>query len=287
MREDRVSPAPVTMGGETRMLDLDAPALPDWVRDALPERGPKLRRKDYARQMDGLQRELVKMQAWQAASGERVVCVFEGRDAAGKGGTIKRVRENLNPRTARVVALPKPTDRERGEWYFQRYAAHLPTTSEIVLFDRSWYNRAGVERVMGFAGEAQVQRFLEAAPRFEHMLVRDGIRLRKFWLTIHQATQIKRFHDRRHDPLKGWKLSPMDVEALGRWDDYTRARDAMFAATHTDHAPWTVVGADDKRRARLGLIASLLDGLDYDGKDQGVIDAVDRGMVGAPGGADG
>ena len=282
MIEDRVAEASVTLGGETRLLDLDDPHLPDWAADALPDRGAKLKRKHYDRQMAGLQRELVKMQAWQDATGARVLCLFEGRDAAGKGGGIKRVRENLNPRRARVVALPKPTERELGQWYFQRYAAHLPTSGEIVLFDRSWYNRAGVERVMGFTDEAAVTRFLEEAPRFEHMLVRDGIHLRKFWLNIHQATQIKRFHDRRHDPLKGWKLSPMDVEALSRWDDYTRARDAMFAATHTEHAPWTVVRGDDKRRARLGLIASLLDGLDYHDKDQSLIDAVDRSVVGGP-----
>ena len=272
----------VTLGGEARPLDLDAEALPGWVRDALPDRGGKLRRKDYDRLMHALQCELVKMQAWQEASGARVVCVFEGRDAAGKGGTIKRVRENLNARRARIVALPKPTERERGAWYFQRYAEHLPSTGEMTLFDRSWYNRAGVERVMGFADGAEVARFLEEAPVFEGMLVRGGIHLRKFWLNIAQATQIKRFHDRRHDPLKAWKLSPMDVEALSRWDAYTSARDAMFAATHTEHAPWTVVRADDKRRARLGLIASLLDGLDYDGKDQAAIDAVDRSVVGGP-----
>lgn len=282
MTRDRVAEAQVSLGGRTRPLDLDDEALPSWVTDALPDRGEKLRRKDYDRQMDALQRELVKLQAWQEATGERVLCLFEGRDAAGKGGNIKRVAENLNARRARIVALPKPSERELGQWYFQRYAAHLPTTGEIVLFDRSWYNRAGVERVMGFADEAQVARFLEEAPRFEAMLVRDGIHLRKFWLNIAQATQIKRFHDRRHDQLKGWKLSPMDVEALSRWSAYTEARGAMFAATHTDHAPWTVVRADDKRRARLGLIASLLDGLAYDGKDQGAIDAVERSMVGGP-----
>ena len=282
MTDDLVATVQVSLGEKKRPLDLDDASLSDWVTDALPRRAEKLRRKDYDRQMDGLQRELVKMQAWQDRGGARVVCVFEGRDAAGKGGTIKRVRENLNPRRARIVALPKPSERELGQWYFQRYADHLPTTGEIVLFDRSWYNRAGVERVMGFTDDAAVSRFLEEAPRFEHMLVRDGIHLRKFWLNIAQATQIKRFHDRRHDPLKVWKLSPMDVEALSRWDDYTQARDAMFAATHTDHAPWTVVRGDDKRRARLALIASLLDGLDYDGKDQGAIDVVDRSMVGSP-----
>lgn len=280
--EDRVPEAQVTLGGQTRPLDLDAQTLPDWVADALPERHAKLKRKRYEESMAALQCELVKMQAWQTATGARVVCVFEGRDAAGKGGNIKRLTQNLNARRARVVALPKPTDRERGEWYFQRYAKHLPTTGEIVLFDRSWYNRAGVERVMGFAEPDQIDHFLEEAPRFEAMLVRDGIYLRKFWLNVVQATQIKRFHDRRHDPLKSWKLSPMDIEALGRWDAYTKARDAMFAATHTDHAPWTVIRADDKRRARLALAASLLGGVDYDGKDQSVIDAVDMSVIAAP-----
>ena len=282
MTGDRVPAARVDLDGTARTLDLDDPELPSWVTDALPDRGEKLKRHRYDRQMGALQRELVKMQAWQEESGERVVIVFEGRDAAGKGGNIKRVRENLNPRRARIVALPKPGERERSEWYFQRYARHLPSTAETVLFDRSWYNRAGVERVMGFADEAQVERFLDEAPRFEAMLVHDGMHLRKVWLNISQATQIKRFHDRRHDPLKGWKLSPMDVEALSRWQDYTRARDAMFEATHTPRAPWTVVRADDKRRARLALIASLLDGLGYAGKDQGVIDAVDRSLVGGP-----
>ena len=282
MTGDRVPAARVDLDGKARTLHLDDPELPSWVTDALPDRGEKLKRHRYDRQMGALQRELVKMQAWQEESGERVVIVFEGRDAAGKGGNIKRVRENLNPRRARIVALPKPGERERGEWYFQRYARHLPSTAETVLFDRSWYNRAGVERVMGFADEAQVERFLDEAPRFEAMLVHDGMHLRKVWLNISQATQIKRFHDRRHDPLKGWKLSPMDVEALSRWQDYTRARDAMFEATHTPRAPWTVVRADDKRRARLALIASLLDGLGYAGKDQGVIDAVDRSLVGGP-----
>ena len=279
--EDRVPEVQVTLNGRTRPLDLDDETLPTWVTDALPARR-KMRRADYEEQLHDLQVELVKLQAWQEASGQRVVCLFEGRDAAGKGGTIKRVREHISPRRARVVALAKPTERERGEWYFQRYVAHLPTTSEMVLFDRSWYNRAGVERVMGFADEDQVQSFLEEAPDFERALVRAGIHLRKFWLTIDQATQIVRFHKRRHDPLKTWKLSPMDIEALGRWDDYTRARDAMFAATHTDCAPWTVVEANEKRRARLGVIRSLLSSLNYDGKDEGKIGKPDDAIVHAP-----
>lgn len=282
MSEDRVPSVDVTLDEQKRPLDLDHQPLPEWATEALPDRGKKLKRKIYDAQLEALQLELVKLQMWQVQSGARVVCLFEGRDAAGKGGSIARVRANLNPRRARIVALPKPTDREQGEWYFQRYVNHLPTTGEIVLFDRSWYNRAGVERVMGFASQTQVEHFLDEAPRFEEMLVRDGIHLRKFWLNIRQATQIKRFHDRRHDPLKGWKLSPMDVAALGRWHDYTDARDTMFSATHTDHAPWTVVIGDDKRRARLGLIASLLTGLDYTGKDDSVLADIDCSMVGGP-----
>ena len=267
---DRVPEARVTLGGVTRPLDLDHEALPDWVTEALPARD-KLKRSDYEDQLRALQLELVKMQAWQQASGQRVVCLFEGRDAAGKGGAIKRVREHLNPRAARIVALAKPTERERGEWYFQRYVAHLPSAGEMILFDRSWYNRAGVERVMGFADEARVRSFLEEAPDFERALVRSGIVLLKFWLTISQATQIARFHARRHDPLKAWKLSPMDVEALSRWDAYTKARDAMFAATDTDCAPWTVIEADEKRRARLAVMRTILGAVDYDGKDEAVV----------------
>ena len=270
MTEDRVPEARVRLGGVTRPLDLDDETLPSWVTDALPERD-RLKRKPYERQLHALQAELVKMQAWQQSSGQRIVCLFEGRDAAGKGGTIKRVREHLSPRAARIVALAKPTERERGEWYFQRYVAHLPTSGELVLFDRSWYNRAGVERVMGFADEAQVKSFLEEAPDFERALVRSGIVLLKFWLTVSQATQIVRFHERRHDPLKSWKLSPMDIEALGRWDAYTKARDAMFAATDTDCAPWTVIDADEKRRARLAVMRTILGAVDYDGKDAGLV----------------
>ena len=270
MTDDRVPEAQVTLGGVTRPLDLDDETLPTWVTDALPERD-KLKRSAYEEELQALQVELVKMQAWQQSSGQRIVCLFEGRDAAGKGGTIKRVREHLSPRAARIVALAKPTERERGEWYFQRYVAHLPTDGELVLFDRSWYNRAGVERVMGFADEAQVRSFLEEAPDFERALVRSGMVLVKFWLTIAQATQIARFHARRHDPLKAWKLSPMDVEALGRWDAYTKARDAMFAATDTECAPWTVIEADEKRRARLAVMRTILGAVDYDGKDAGVV----------------
>nr|WP_281373825.1 polyphosphate kinase 2 [Parvularcula dongshanensis] len=239
-------------------------------------------KKRYKRTLEALQVELVKLQYWQERTGERIVCLFEGRDAAGKGGSIARVREYLNPRRARIVALPKPSDAERGQWYFQRYAAHLPTTGEMVLFDRSWYNRAGVERVMGFTDDAAVERFMDEAPRFEAALVRSGIRLHKFWLAIAQEEQIERFHDRRHDPLKTWKLSSMDVAAMTKWDAYTQARDAMFEATHTDCAPWTVVRANDKRRARIEVIRTILSNADYDDKDEGAIGDPDPKIVGGP-----
>lgn len=286
MTDDRVPELTIDVDGEERRLDLDDPDLPGWADRGLSAGGypydDKLDRDEYEDRLHDLQVELVKLQAHQQASGARVVCLFEGRDAAGKGGSIKRVRENLNPRAARVVALPKPTERERGEWYFQRYVAHLPSAGEMVLFDRSWYNRAGVERVMGFATDDQVTAFLHEAPGFEATLVRAGIALHKFWLNIDQTTQIKRFHKRRHDPLKSWKLSPMDVEALTRWDDYTRARNAMFAATHTDHAPWTVIRANDKRRARLAVMRTILSAATYAGKDERAIGERDEAIVGSP-----
>jgi polyphosphate kinase 2 len=283
---DRTPAVEVEIGGERRRLDLDE-ALPDWAEGDDLSRGAypyaeRMKRKAYERTLHALQVELVKLQAWQQESGTRIVCVFEGRDAAGKGGAIKRVREHLNPRQVRIVALPKPTERERTEWYFQRYVAHLPAAGEAVLFDRSWYNRAGVERVMGFAEEAQVRRFLHEAPRFEDMLTDDGIVLVKFWLGVDRVTQIRRFHARRHDPLKTWKLSPMDIEALTRWDAYTEARDAMFAATHTEHAPWTVIRANDKRRARIEAIRAILLSCRYEGRDENAIGEPDGRIVGGP-----
>ncbi|MBB4659419.1 polyphosphate kinase 2 [Parvularcula dongshanensis] len=286
MRED-VPEVELRIRDERRRLDLDAPTLPDWVTEPGLSAGgypydEKLSKKRYKRTLEALQVELVKLQYWQERTGERIVCLFEGRDAAGKGGSIARVREYLNPRRARIVALPKPSDAERGQWYFQRYAAHLPTTGEMVLFDRSWYNRAGVERVMGFTDDAAVERFMDEAPRFEAALVRSGIRLHKFWLAIAQEEQIERFHDRRHDPLKTWKLSSMDVAAMTKWDAYTQARDAMFEATHTDCAPWTVVRANDKRRARIEVIRTILSNADYDDKDEGAIGDPDPKIVGGP-----
>ena len=205
--------------------------------------------------------------------------VFEGRDAAGKGGTIKTYLENLNPRFSMSVALPKPSDREAAQWYFQRYVDWLPAAGETVLFDRSWYNRAGVEPVMGFCTPEQTTRFLNEAPRFEEMLVDDGIQLFKFWLSIGREMQMKRFHDRRHDPLKRWKLSPVDLEAIARFDAYSAARDRMFEATHTAKAPWTVVLGNDKRRERLNAIRVVLHRLDYEGKDTRQIGPIDPRIV--------
>ncbi len=217
----------------------------------------------YEKELLRLQAELVSMQEWVRTSGARIVVIFEGRDAAGKGSAIKRVAEYLNPRVTRTVALPAPTERERGQWYFQRYAEHLPAAGEIVLMDRSWYNRAGVERVMGFCTPEEHERFLAQCPIFERLLVEDGIQLRKYWFSVSDEEQEKRFRSRLEDPMRRWKLSPMDLESISRWEDYSRAKDEMFAATDTDVAPWFVVEADDKRRARLNMIAHLLSTIAY------------------------
>src|SRR5690606_37738957 len=219
----------------------------------------RLTGKEYRQALKPLQRELVDLARWVAHTGTRIAVVVEGRDSAGKGGAIGAIREHLNPRQCHVVALGKPSDREAGEWYFQRYVRHLPTAGEIVFFDRSWYNRAGVEKVMGFATDEQDEVFLEAAPVFEKMLTDDGVRLVKYWLCCDQAKQEKRFAERRDDPLKGWKLSPIDVEARGQYDAYTEAREAMLRATHTDNAPWTLVDFNDQKVGRLTLIRDLLD----------------------------
>ena len=221
----------------------------------------KLKRKHYEKLLAPMQLELARMAQWVQHEGKRVVVVFEGRDTAGKGGAIDAVREHLNPRQCRVAALPKPDEREKTEWYFQRYAAQLPAAGEILLFDRSWYNRAGVEKVMGFASDAQVKAFLQQAPQFEKQLVDDGILLFKYWLCCDQAQQEKRFAERLDDPLKGWKLSPIDLEARKQYAAYTRAREAMLKATHTKFAPWTLVDFNDQKRGRLTLIRNLLDRL--------------------------
>ena len=220
-------------------------------------------RLSYFKNLFRLQRDLVKLQDWVAHTGQRVVVLFEGRDAAGKGGAIKRITQRLNPRVCRVVALPAPNDRERTQWYFQRYVAHLPAAGEIVLFDRSWYNRAGVERVMGFCTEADVEEFFRSVPEFERMLVRSGVRLIKYWFSISDEEQHLRFLGRIHDPLKQWKLSPMDLESRRRWEDYTKAKEVMLERTHIPEAPWWVVQAVDKKRARLNCIAHLLEQFDY------------------------
>jgi polyphosphate kinase 2 len=220
-------------------------------------------RRRYFRELFRLQRELVKLQDWVQHSGHKVVILFEGRDAAGKGGVIKRITQRLNPRVARVVALPAPNDRERTQWYFQRYAAHLPAAGEMVLFDRSWYNRAGVERVMGFSNDEQVEEFFRSVPEFERMLVRSGIQLIKYWFSISDEEQHLRFLGRIHDPLKQWKLSPMDLESRRRWEDYTKAKEIMLERSHIAEAPWWVVQADDKKKARLNCIAHLLEQMPY------------------------
>ncbi len=229
---------------------------------------PKLKRTVYEDRLTELQAELVKLAAWVEATGARVLLIFEGRDAAGKGGVIKRITEPLSPRIARVVALPKPSETELTQWYFQRYVAHLPSAGEIVLFDRSWYNRAGVERVMGFCTDAQYQEFLRTCPEFERMLIRSGIILLKYWFSVSDAEQERRFQARIDEPTKRWKLSPIDLEARSRWVDYSKAKDAMFVHCDTPQSPWWVVEADQKRRARLNCISHLLDQIPHEGFEQ-------------------
>ncbi len=224
----------------------------------------ELSRREYDKELDRLQTELVRLQEWIQQEGLKVVVLFEGRDTAGKGGAIKRIVEKTNPRVVRSVALTKPTERERGQWYFQRYVAHLPAAGEMVLFDRSWYNRAGVERVMGFCTEAEYEEFMRSCPSFERMLQRSGIVLIKYWLSVSDEEQERRFEKRLGNPAKRWKLSPIDVEARARWVDYAEAKDQMFAYTDTKESPWWVVEADDKRTARLNLIAHLLDQIPYE-----------------------
>jgi polyphosphate kinase 2 len=241
----------------------------------------RLQRAEYDQMKRLLQIELLKLQNWIKESGERLIVLFEGRDAAGKGGTIKRFTEHLNPRGARVVALEKPTERERTQWYFQRYVAHLPAAGEIVLFDRSWYNRAGVERVMGFADPAEYLEFMRQAPEFERMLVRDGIRLVKFWFSVSRAEQRTRFVIRQVDPVRQWKFSPMDLASLDKWDEYTEAKEAMFFYTDTADAPWTVVKSNDKKRARLGAMRHVLSRFDYPGRDPEIASAPDPLIVGS------
>ena len=258
-------------------LELSEPALSSAMRKVYSKhRAPTMERRDYFHALLSLQSELIKLQDWVVETGEKVAILFEGRDAAGKGGAIKRIMQRLNPRVCRVVALPKPTDRERTQWYFQRYVSHLPAAGEIVLFDRSWYNRAGVERVMGFATPDQVEEFFKDVPEFERMLVRSGIRLIKYWFSITDEEQQLRFLMRIHDPLKQWKLSPMDLQSRVRWEDYTVAKEEMFARTNIEEAPWYIVKGNDKKRARLNCIRHFLDQIPYDTVDRDDIELPDR-----------
>ena len=261
--------------------DPDTELSSGWRDGAYPYKN-LLSRKAYEKQKYHLQVELLKLQAWVKETGQRVVIVFEGRDAAGKGGTIKRFMEHLNPRGARVVALEKPSEVERGQWYFQRYIQHLPTAGEIVLFDRSWYNRAGVERVMGFCSPQEYDEFLRQAPEFERQLVRSGVHLFKFWFSVSRAEQRRRFKERESHPLKQWKLSPIDKASLDKWDDYTRAKEAMFLHCDTSDAPWTVIKSDCKKRARLNAMRYVLHRLPYGRKDLPAMGAVDPLIVGRP-----
>jgi polyphosphate kinase 2 len=241
----------------------------------------KIRKGVYEQHKEELQVELLKVQSWVRESGQRIVLLFEGRDAAGKGGTIKRFMEHLNPRAARVVALEKPTDHESGQWYFQRYINHLPTEGEMVFFDRSWYNRAGVERVMGFCDSLEYLEFMRQVPDLERMLVRSGIRLFKFWFSVTQAEQERRFRARLGDPLKQWKLSPIDQKSQDKWDEYTEAKEAMFFYTDTADSPWTIIKSDDKKRARLNCMQHFLSELDYPGKNRHIVRGPDPLIVGS------
>jgi polyphosphate kinase 2 len=267
--------------GSASGVNPDLELSADWREGGYPYRN-LLSRKSYEKQKYRLQVELLKLQAWVKETGARVIILFEGRDAAGKGGTIKRFMEHLNPRGARVVALEKPSEVERGQWYFQRYVQHLPTRGEIVLFDRSWYNRAGVERVMGFCSDAQYEQFMREAPEFERNLVRSGIHVFKFWFSVSRAEQRRRFKERQGHPLKQWKLSPIDLASLDKWDDYTRAKEAMFLHTDTPDSPWTVIKSDCKKRARLNAMRYVLHRLPYSNKDVATIGPADPLIVGRP-----
>lgn len=257
----------------------DEQLVNDWRSGAYPYKN-LLSRKRYELQKYQLQVELLKLQSWAKETGQRVVILFEGRDAAGKGGAIKRFMEHLNPRGARLVALEKPTDTERGQWYFQRYVQHLPTSGEIVMFDRSWYNRAGVERVMGFCSETEYQEFIRQAPLFERQLVSSGVHLIKFWFSVSRKEQHRRFKERELHPLKQWKLSPIDLASLDKWNDYTKAKEAMFFETDTADAPWTVIKSDCKKRARLNAMRYVLHKLPYANKDLNNIGTLDNLLVG-------
>lgn len=280
-------PVRLTIDGREREFDIDDPVLPRWVEEGAFSSADypyedKYDRDAYEDELRILQEELVHLQYWLLDRGQRIIAVFEGRDAAGKGGAIKRLTAYLNPRHVHLAALPKPSDREQGQWYYQRYIPWFPSEGEMTVFDRSWYNRAGVEPVMGFCTEDQYRHFLQETPRFEDSICRENIHFFKFWLNIGQEMQLKRFHDRRHDPLKIWKLSPIDLRALEKWDEYTEARDRMMRLTHSHLAPWTVIMANDKRRARLNVLRHLLGSLEYDGKNASRIPACDKKICGGP-----
>ena len=267
------------------LFDIENPKLHSQIDDAALGSGgypyeKRLNKEDYEEQLGQLQSELLKLQTHVREKGERVLIIFEGRDAAGKGTCIGRFLEHLNTRHARSIALNKPTDAERAQWYFQRYVAHLPTGGDMVLFDRSWYNRAGVERVMDFCTDEQLASFLRDVPDFEELLVRDGIRLFKFFLVLGREMQLKRFHERRHDPFKRWKLSPIDTASIEKWDDYSKAHQDIFRFTHTAAAPWTVIRSNDQRRARLESIRWVLNEMDYAGKDKKLIGKPDPQIAG-------
>jgi polyphosphate kinase len=267
-------------------FDIEDPKLPDAIEEAALASGgypydKRLKEEKYLEQLHDLQIELLKMHKWLADTKNRLVIVLEGRDAAGKGGVIAALAQHLNPRYAHVVALTKPTETEAGQWYFQRYIAHLPAAGTLTVFDRSWYNRAGVERVMGFCSAEQLADFLRDAPAFEGLVVRDGIILVKLYLSVGRATQLKRLHSRHHDPLKQWKLSPIDIKGLHKWDEYTEAQADMFRFTHTAEAPWTVVKSNDKYRARLEAIRHVLSQMAYADKDKSKIGKIDPLLVGA------
>jgi polyphosphate kinase len=285
-KNDRPAKAKKESRKEAVAFDIDAAELPEWIDEqALTSGGypydKKLKREEYDAELQALQIELLKLQGWALKTGARVVVFVDGRDAAGKGGSIKRFMEHLNPRHATHVALLKPTEVERGQWYFQRHIAHMPTAGEIVVFERSWYNRAGVETVMGFCAPEETQKFLREAPQVEAALIRDGIYFFKIWLSIGRAMQLKRFHDRRHDPLKQWKLSDIDLAAIGKWDAYSGAAEEMFRHTHTTDSPWTVIRANDKRRTRLNVMRAVLAKIPYEGKDAAIVGTPDPKLVGS------
>ncbi|SUB01738.1 polyphosphate kinase 2 [Pannonibacter phragmitetus] len=279
--EPAVAPVPSKPRKTLAELRHDPAAIHELFESGTYPYASPMRREPYEQRKAKLQAELLKAQRWIKETGQRVVILFEGRDAAGKGGTIKRFMEHLNPRGATVVALQKPTEQEASQWYFQRYINHLPSGGEMVLFDRSWYNRAGVERVMGFCSASQYLEFMRQCPEIERMMVRDGIHLFKYWFSVSREEQRRRFMERQTDPLKQWKLSPIDIASLDKWDDYTEAKEAMFFYTDTADAPWTIVKSDDKKRARLNCMEHFLNSLPYPDKDTHLVGEPDPLIVGA------